>query len=55
MRQGDLRGEYVHVTHRDHVVDFLDTEPVEDIGHQRLESHILDTGDKFCGLEVSVG
>lgn len=45
----------VHVTHRNHVVDFLDTEPVQDVGHECLEAHVLDTRDELCRFEVLVG
>jgi hypothetical protein len=26
----------------DHVVNFLDTEPVEDVGHENLEAHVCE-------------
>ena len=44
----------VHVTHRHHVVDLPDTKPVKNIGHERLETHVLDTGDELSRLEVLV-
>ena len=44
----------LHITHRDHVVDFLDTEPMQHVRHQRLETHILDSGNEFRRLEVLV-
>lgn len=28
---------------------------MEDVGHERLEAHILDAGDELGGLEVLVG
>lgn len=35
----------VHVTHRDHVVNLPDTEPVKDIRHEGLKTHIFHAGD----------
>lgn len=47
-------GMYAHITHRDHVVDLGDTQPVQDVGHEGLEAHVLDTGDELGGFEVFV-
>lgn len=44
----------LHVAHRHHVVDLLDTQPVQNVGHERLESHVLHTGDELSRLEVLV-
>lgn len=52
---GRKRGVDVHIAHRNHVVDFRDTQPVQDIGHERLEAHILHTRDELRRLEVLVG
>ena len=53
--QHRIKGGNAHVTHRHHVVDLLDAEPVKDVGHERLETHVLDAGDKLGRLEVLVG
>ena len=45
----------VHIAHRHHVVDLLDTEPVQHVGHERLETHVLDARDEFRRFEVLVG
>lgn len=44
----------LHIAHRDHVVDLSDTKPVQHVRHQRLEAHILDSGNELRGLEVLV-
>jgi hypothetical protein len=36
------------------VVNLLDAEPVQDIGHESLEAHVFDTGDELRGLEILV-
>lgn len=38
--------------HRNHVINLLDTKPMQHIRHESLESHVLDTGDIFRTLEV---
>ena len=43
-----------HVAHRDHIVDLRDAEPVQDVGHERLEAHVLHACDELRGLEVLV-
>ena len=48
-------GVVLHITHADHVVDLGNTEPVEDVGHERLETHVFYTGDNFGGAEVFIG
>jgi hypothetical protein len=47
--------ENKHVTHGDHMVDFGDAEPVQDVRHERLEAHVLDASDELGRLEVLVG
>jgi hypothetical protein len=42
----------LHVTHTQHAVDFGDTKPMQDIRHERLEAHVLDTSDVFGPFEV---
>jgi len=42
----------LHVGHAQHPVDLGDTEPVQDIGHQGLETHVLDTSNVLSTLEV---
>ena len=46
---GDL-----HITPGHHVVDLLNTEPVKDVRHQGLETHVLHSSDELCRLEVLV-
>jgi hypothetical protein len=43
------------LAHAEHAVDLLDAEPMQDIGHQGLESHVLDPGDALSSLEVIRG
>jgi len=45
----------LHITHRHHIIDLLDAQPVQDVRHQCLEAHVLDTGDHFSGFEVFIG
>ena len=42
----------LHVGHAKHAINLGDTQPVQDIRHQSLEAHILDTGDILRTLEV---
>ena len=44
-----------HVAHRHHVVDLLDPKPVQDVGHERLEAHVLHASDKLGRLEILIG
>ena len=44
-----------HIAHADHVVDLLDAEPVQDVGHEGLETHVFDSGDDFSATEVFIG
>ena len=44
--------EYYSLAHAQHPVNLGDTKPVEDVGHQGLEAHILDTCDVFGSLEI---
>ena len=44
-----------HITHRDHVINLGYSQPVEDVGHESLEPHVLDPGYEFSGLEVFIG
>jgi hypothetical protein len=43
------------LAHTQHPVNFLDTKPMEDIGHQRLESHVLHTSNVLGSLEILRG
>src|SRR5439155_24124942 len=43
------------IRHRHPAVDAGDAEPMEDIGHQLLEAHVLDAGDALGTAEISVG
>lgn len=45
-------GVVLHVGHAQHAVDLLDAEPVQDVGHEGLEAHVLDAGDVLGALEV---
>lgn len=47
-------GIVFHIAHRHHVVDLRDTEPVQDVGHERLEAHVLHASNDLCRLEVLV-
>lgn len=40
------------LAHAQHAVNLLDAEPVENVGHESLESHVLDSCDIFRALEV---
>lgn len=54
---GEISGQcwsYSHIAHRNHVVDLLDSQPMQDVGHECLEPHILDTSDELGRLEVSI-
>jgi hypothetical protein len=44
----------VHITHRDHIVDLGYAQPVQHIGHESLEPHVLHPGNEFRGLKVLV-
>ena len=44
----------LHVAHADHLVNLGDPQPVQDVGHERLEAHVLDACDELRGLEVLV-
>src|SRR5215469_14957580 len=52
-----LGGERVplEVGHRHPAIDAADAEPMEDVGHQLLESHVLHAGDTFGAAEIGVG
>src|SRR5258708_4693080 len=41
--------------HRDEAVDAGDAEPVQHVGHQLLEAHVLHAGDAFGALEIGRG
>jgi len=43
------------LAHTQHPVNFLDSKPMKNIGHQRLESHILHTSNVLGSLEVLRG
>src|SRR5919201_351291 len=45
----------LHVRHRDQPVDLADAEPVQHVGHQLLEPHVLDAGDALGAREVLRG
>jgi hypothetical protein len=40
------------LAHAEHSVNLLDTEPVKDIGHQRLKTHVLHTSNVLGSLEI---
>ena len=48
-REGDI-----HVAHGDHVVDLANAKPVQDVGHECLESHVLDTRNELRRAEILV-
>ena len=52
-RAGD--GVVLHVAHRHQAVDLADAQPVQHVGHQLLEAHVLHAGHAFGAGEVLVG
>lgn len=53
MGTGELDAGWTH--HGYHVIDLLNSQPVQHVRHQRLEPHILDPGDQLGGFEVPIG
>jgi len=49
------RKEDAHITHRNHPIDFLDSQPVKYVRHQSLEPAVLDACDELGRFEVLVG
>lgn len=43
------------LAHTQHAVDLGDSQPVQDVRHQRLETHVLDAGDVLGALKVVRG
>ena len=43
------------LAHTQHPVNFFDAKPMENIGHQRLESHVLHTSNVLGSLEILRG
>ena len=43
------------LAHTQHPVNLLYPQPVQDIGHQRLKSHVLDSGNIFGALKIIRG
>src|SRR5688572_12829399 len=48
-------GAVLVVAHADEAMDLADAEPVQHVGHQFLEAHVLHAGDAFGAQEVLVG
>jgi hypothetical protein len=44
-------GDY-SLAHTQHSVNLLDTKPVKNIGHQRLEPHVFDTRNILGSFEI---
>jgi hypothetical protein len=44
-----------HIAHRDHIMDLLNPEPMQNVRHQRLEPHILHPSNHLRALEVLIG
>jgi len=40
------------LAHAEHSVNLLDAQPVKDVRHECLESHVIDTGDPLGMIEV---
>lgn len=40
------------LAHAQHAVDLLDAKPVQDVGHEGLEAHVLDAGNVLRPLEI---
>jgi hypothetical protein len=53
-REGGERMGGVHITHRNHVVDLLNAEPVQYIWHKSLEAHVLHASNQLGRAEVLV-
>src|SRR5689334_21763443 len=45
----------LRVAHGDEAVDARDAQPMQHVGHQLLEAHVLQAGDAFGALEISRG
>ena len=43
---------YNSLAHTQHAINLLDTQPMQDIRHQSLETHILHTGDILGTFEI---
>jgi hypothetical protein len=43
-----------HIAHRNHIVDLLDAQPVQDVRHEHLKAHVLHARNQFCCTEVLV-
>jgi hypothetical protein len=43
------------LAHAEHTVNLLYAKPVQNVWHQSLESHVLDTSNVFGSLEVIRG
>lgn len=48
-------GIVLHVGHAEHPVDFSNAQPVENVGHESLEAHVLHTRNVLRSLEVFAG
>ena len=44
----------LHVAHRHEALDAPDPEPVQHVGHELLETHVLDAGHAFGALEIGL-
>ena len=44
----EVSKKHKHITHGYHIIYLLDTEPMQYIRHQGLETHVLDTCDELC-------
>ena len=49
-----IKQKYLHIAHRYHIINLPDPQPMQDIQHESLESHIFDTYYQFCQFEVFV-
>ena len=49
--QNEVLGDHL-LGHGQHPVNLSDAEPMKDIGHERLEPHVLDARDILGALEV---
>jgi hypothetical protein len=52
--QPNGRDSHLHIAHGHHVINLDDTQPMQDIGHEGLEPHILHAGDQFCRFKIPI-
>lgn len=43
------------LAHAQHSINFLDTKPVKNVRHKRLEAHVFHASNVFCSHEIVRG